>query len=486
MLFNSLEYIFIFLPSALILYFILNGVGLIRTSKALLVLASLGFYAYWRLDYLWILICSIVINYALGERLRVAGKGSLKGRSILWLAISLNLGLLVYYKYTGFILSNLNAITGQEFGAISLILPLGISFFTFQQIEYLVDSYSGERTSREPFVNYALFVSFFPQLIAGPIVNHKEMLAQFRSKDNMSPEFRNLILGIYVFVIGLFKKVVIADNLSPIVHSGFDLAGTLTLFEAWIASLSYTFQLYFDFSGYSDMAIGAALLFNYKLPINFNSPYKALDIQDFWRRWHITLGRFLRDYLYIPLGGNRNGAARTYLNIIITFLLCGFWHGAGWTFIAWGAMHGLAIAAHRAWNGFGLRMSRALAWALTFVFVNFSWVVFRATNFGDAWKVIKGMLGMSGVVMPSMVQGVLSWLWGSDMVFVSYFDNLGYNAALLYVMFMLMLVLVAARNSMERMQRFDFRVSEAFILSASVACVSIFFMTPAEFLYFNF
>lgn len=279
---------------------------------------------------------------------------------------------------------------------LHLALPLAISFFTFQQIAYLVDSYRGE-TKEYDFLNYSLFVTFFPQLIAGPIVHHKEMMPQFANVRNKVKNYRNIALGLFIFSIGLFKKVVIADTFAVWATAGFDKAITLNFFEAWATSLSYTFQLYFDFSGYTDMAIGAALLFNIRLPINFNSPYKATDIQDFWRRWHITLSRFLKDYIYIPLGGNRISSFRTYSNLMATFILGGLWHGAGWTFVFWGFLHGLALVIHRVWQSLGFRLYPWLAWFITFNFINIAWVFFRAKEWDDAMKVLKGMAGFGGV-----------------------------------------------------------------------------------------
>ncbi len=254
-------------------------------------------------------------------------------------------------------------------------------------------------TKEYDFLNYALFVTFFPQLIAGPIVHHKEMMPQFASRWNMVKRYKNIALGLFIFSIGLFKKVVIADTFAVWATAGFDTATTLNLIEAWATSLSYTFQLYFDFSGYTDMAIGIALLFNIKLPINFNSPYKALNIQDFWRRWHMTLSRFLRDYIYIPLGGNRKGEFRTYTNLLATFLIGGLWHGAGWTFIFWGFLHGLALVIHRVWQSLGFKMNKILAWFITFNFVNMAWIFFRAKEWDDAIKVLSGMFSLDNVVI---------------------------------------------------------------------------------------
>ena len=397
MLFNSYEFLFAFLPITFIIYFYLNSKRLIVGAKGFLVFVSLFFYSWWNVVYLPIILSSMLFNYVIGNTLNKNFEESKKGlsktfskKSILIFGIVANLSLLGYFKYAGFFIENINLISGANIKPLNLLLPLAISFFTFQQIAYLVDSYRNE-TKEYDFLNYALFVTFFPQLIAGPIVHHKEMMPQFASKWNMVKRYKNIALGVFIFSIGLFKKVVIADTFAVWATNGFDNAVTLNLIEAWATSLSYTFQLYFDFSGYTDMAIGIALLFNIKLPINFNSPYKALDIQDFWRRWHITLSRFLRDYVYIPLGGNRKGSFRTYTNLLATFILGGLWHGAGWTFIFWGFLHGMALAIHRLWHGIGFKLPKVIAWFITFNFVNIAWIFFRAKEWDDAIKVLSSM-----------------------------------------------------------------------------------------------
>ncbi|CUU71866.1 AlgI [Campylobacter hyointestinalis subsp. hyointestinalis] len=313
MLFNSYEFIFIFLPITFFVYFYLNSKRLGHISKAFLVVSSLFFYSWWNIIYLPLILLSMIFNYTIGNTL-ANNKSKINTKALLCLAITSNLALLGYFKYSDFFISNVNFTFGSHIEPLHLALPLAISFFTFQQIAYLIDSYKGE-TSEYDFLNYALFVTFFPQLIAGPIVHHKEMMPQFANSRNLLKNYKNIALGIFIFSIGLFKKVAIADTFSIWATNGFDNAEVLTFFEAWATSLSYTFQLYFDFSGYCDMAIGSALLFNIKLPINFNSPYIALNIQDFWRRWHITLSRFLRDYIYIPLGGNRGGGTGVLIEI---------------------------------------------------------------------------------------------------------------------------------------------------------------------------
>jgi D-alanyl-lipoteichoic acid acyltransferase DltB (MBOAT superfamily) len=397
-LFNSYEFIFLFLPLAFAGYFFLRKISWDIMSKSWLVLASLVFYAYWDPVYLPVILFSLFFNYSFSFLLNSKGapRGRMRQKSWLVLGITVNIILLGYFKYYNFILWNINELFNTDFVFLELELPIGISFYTFQQIAFLVDSYRNKVEERN-FLNYSMFVTFFPQLIAGPIVHHAEMMPQFGNKANRILNSENLAKGLYIFFIGLFKKVVIADTFAVWASSGFDLAPALNLAEAWATSLSYTFQLYFDFSGYTDMAIGLALMFNIYLPFNFNSPYRALNIQDFWRRWHMTLSRFLRDYVYIPLGGNRKGEAALLRNLLLTFLIGGIWHGAGWTFVFWGLLHGLAAVIHRVWGYTGIKLNRILAWLLTFAFVNAAWVFFRALNWGDAVKVLKGMAGMNGM-----------------------------------------------------------------------------------------
>ena len=346
MLFNSYEYILLFLPVTAVLYLLLSRLGLARQATLLLILGSLYFYASWRLDFLPLLLDSIVFNYLLGRRL---SDHAHRRRGLLALGILANVLLLGVFKYSDFLIDTLNRLMDSGLAPLGLTLPLAISFFTFQQIAYLVDSYRGA-TREYDFTRYALFVTFFPQLIAGPIVHHSEMMPQFANRENRRINHQNIAQGITIFCIGLFKKVMIADYFAGIATPGFDQPEVLSFFEAWATSLSYSLQLYFDFSGYTDMAIGSALLFNIRLPVNFDSPYKARNIQDFWRRWHITLSRFLRDYIYIPLGGNRGSPVTTGRNLMLTFLIGGLWHGAGWAFIFWGFLHGAAIIMQRIWG----------------------------------------------------------------------------------------------------------------------------------------
>ena len=482
MLFNSYEFIFIFLPITFFIYFYLNHKRLTEASKGFLVFSSLFFYSWWNIAYLPIILSSMLFNYVIGSSLsRDIGNNNhrFNKKSILTFGIVANVVLLGYFKYMDFFIENINLATGSNFDLLHLALPLAISFFTFQQIAYLVDSYRQE-TKEYDFLNYAVFVTFFPQLIAGPIVHHKEMMPQFANIKSKVINYKNISIGLFIFFIGLFKKVVIADTFAVWATTGFDVATTLNLFEAWATSLSYTFQLYFDFSGYTDMAIGLALLFNIKLPINFNSPYKAINIQDFWRRWHITLSRFLKDYIYIPLGGNRKGEFRTYNNLMATFILGGIWHGAGWTFIFWGFLHGLALVIHRAWGKFGFKLWTWLAWLITFNFINIAWIFFRAKEWDDAIKVLKGMIGANGVSLPQSFANI-SFLNNLDINIIYIGLNHQQN---LFILLMFGVVLLL-KNTIEIAKEYGYIV-KLFILIFALNIIFANLNKVSEFLYFNF
>lgn len=392
MLFNSIEFLGFFLPITLIVYFLLNRYKMDKTAKVWLLVASLFFYAWWNPIYLILIVTSMTLNYFAGQKLNYIENP--RTRKIFYIScLMANLLVLIYYKYTNFLVDNLNLLLPHEIVIDHIVLPLAISFFTFQKFAYITDSYRGE-TKGYDFLDFTLFVTFFPQLIAGPIVHHKKMMPQFEdeAKKHFNPD--NFLKGTYLFLMGLIKKIAIADTFAILANAGYGSAHTLSFADSWITSISYAVQLYFDFSGYSDMALGAALLFNIELPINFNSPYKSVNIQDFWRRWHITLGNFLREYIYIPLGGNRKKEINTLTNLVITFLVGGIWHGANWTFLIWGLMHGLALVVHRLWQRTGIAINNVVGIIMTFLFVNFAWVFFRATSFSDAMVVIKSMLGL--------------------------------------------------------------------------------------------
>ncbi len=405
MLFNSIEFIFFFLPISLFIYFLLNKFKLTTLSKAFLGIASLFFYAWWNIKYLFLIIFSILVNFSLGYILGQIHNNKIKEfisrKIILIIGLIFNVGLLAYFKYTDFLISTTNVLFKTNINLLHIILPLGISFFTFQKIAYLVDSSKGE-VKEYNFLNYLLFVGFFPQLIAGPIVHHKEIMPQFNKLRSKVLNYKNLASGIVLFIIGLSKKVLIADTLSVIVGAGFDKAQSLTLIEGWLITFAYTFQLYFDFSGYSDMAIGIAKMFNIDLPLNFNSPYKAKNIQDFWRRWHMTLSKFLRDYIYIPLGGNRGSEFLIYKNVIITFFIGGLWHGAAWTFVVWGLLHGIALAFFRFWQKTNIILNQYLAQFITFLFVCFTWIIFRAKDWTAVKKIFVSLFNFTNIEFPKI------------------------------------------------------------------------------------
>ena len=472
MIFSSFPFIFLFLPISLIGYFLIARKSSFENAKLWLVAASIFFYGYWNWTYVPLILLSCLINFRLGLRLMPApGREQAARRRELVAGIVLNLAVLGFFKYTHFAVQNLEWVLGMRFDLMQILLPLAISFFTFQQIAYLVDSYRG--TSRETGeVNYLLFVTFFPQLIAGPIVHHSEVIPQFEDERRRTLSWDHMSFGLYLFAIGLFKKVVIADSLALFVTLGFDANAPITLFEAWIATLAYTLQLYFDFSGYTDMGLGAARMFNIELPQNFLSPYKSRNIQEFWRRWHITLSRWLMSYLYIPLGGSKAGTAMTLRNLMLTFVLGGLWHGAGWTFILWGVCHGAATVVHRLFSRAGRSLPFLLSWALTFLFVHLAWVLFRATSLPSAVRMFRGMFGLSGLY---------SW---NMLYHVHIFDRVLY-LCLLGIGLVTVLFLPNSRVLTERLR---FTRANVWLLAVMMV-VSFLFMnssTPKEFLYFDF
>ncbi|MGD0237976.1 MAG: MBOAT family protein [Syntrophorhabdales bacterium] len=488
MLFNSYCYIFLFLPAVLFLYFLLSRYRLTVGSKLWLFFASLVFYGWWNPRYLPLITGSIVFNYMVGRLIsRQREKGRFPySRSLLVIGVLGNLALLGYFKYADFFLSNINSIGHLTLPLLRIVLPLGISFFTFTQIAYLVDTEKG-KVKEYSALNYGLFVTFFPHLLAGPIIHHSEMMPQFDRLRNKVVNYSNLTPGICLFFIGLFKKLVIADTFAVWANNGFDTLNQLTVIQAWVTSLSYTLQLYYDFSGYTDMALGSSLMFNIKLPINFNSPYRSLDIQEFWRRWHITLGRFMRDYVYIPLGGNRVPEGQILLNIMITFFIVGLWHGAGWTFVLWGCMHGAALVIHRLWKRSGFSMPSWIAWFLTFNFINIGWVFFRAKTFGDALKVLKGMAGIDAAALPKGIGIQLRHIGGFVPALDDLFGKIGNNGKVIVCMFIIFLPLsFLFKNSNEMAERFRPNIIQL-VLFVLVAWLSVLFLgTYSEFLYFRF
>lgn len=497
MLFNSPVFIFLYLPIVIAVYFFLNSRRLVLAGKAWLVVASLFFYGWWNPAYLSLILVSILVNFVIGSSMQRGAVQQRKGvsrRVMLLLGIVFNVGILAYFKYADFFISNVNALLGTQLPLLQLLLPLAISFFTFQQIAYLVDCYD-EGGLEYDFLNYCLFVTFFPQLIAGPIVHHKEMMPQFSTPRNYFVNWKNMSIGLFIFAIGLFKKVYIADDLSIYPDTAYPKAELLTFFDAWVASLSYTLQLYFDFSGYTDMAIGAALMLNIRLPLNFNSPYKAVNIQDFWRRWHMTLSRWLRDYLYIPLGGNKRGQWRTYTNLFATFLIGGLWHGAGWPFVIWGALHGAAATIHKAWQAMGLSMNRYLGGVLTFFFVHFAWVFFRADSTSQAVSMFKALFGLNGFMMKESYARSLEALTGLT-IYNPLWASMEYIAltkGAINRLIIFSLIVFLAPNSIQLAKGqgwLSFKASpvKAVMLAAilAIALTTMLMSRGTAFLYFNF
>ena len=403
MLFNSTPFILGFLPLCLAGFFLVGRWGNVRWALLWLVGSSLIFYGWWNPPFVLLLAGSIGGNYVIGQRIlhhAMAGRRT-AARGWLIAGLVLDLGLLGWFKYAAFLWH----VLAPDQPALHVFLPLAISFFTFQQVMFLVDSYRRDRDDIPP-LPYAAFVAFFPHLIAGPIVRPRDIIPQFRNPAIVRPNRQNLAAGLTLFLLGLAKKLVLADTFGSFADTGFNAAAageSLTFFEAWYATLSYALQIYFDFSGYSDMAIGLARMLNVEFPLNFNSPYQARDIAAFWQRWHITLSRFLRDYLYIPLGGNRRGEARRALNLMITMLLGGLWHGAGWQFVLWGGLHGLFLVTHAQYRRHFPPMPGPLAQALTLLAVILAWVPFRSAGLPAAWSMLRGMAGANGIALPQMI-----------------------------------------------------------------------------------
>ncbi|WP_309387827.1 MBOAT family O-acyltransferase [Cerasicoccus frondis] len=409
MLFNSYEFIIAFLPLAVIGYYLIARFISNESAQGWLILASLFYYGWWNPIYLGLILFSALGNYGLGKAVSYYTRGRRPNLPVTLVAVFLNLALLAYFKYANFFVDNINATLQVGWTLEEVILPLAISFFTFQQIAYLIDCYEDNAPIYE-FREYLLFVVFFPQLIAGPIVHHKEMMPQFEQQSTYQLKWENIAVGLTFFAFGLFKKVIFADNIGAQASETFAAAGdglSLYAWEAWAGALAYTLQIYFDFSGYTDMAIGLALLFGIRLPLNFFSPYKAVNIIDFWRRWHMTLSRFLRDYVYITLGGNRKGLAMRDVNLMITMFLGGLWHGAGWTFVLWGVLHGVYLLInhhYREWrkklcktkslSDAKLPIGKIVGVGFTFLCVTLAWVLFRAENFYTATVMYEAMFGL--------------------------------------------------------------------------------------------
>lgn len=501
MLFNSHIFLFLFLPLTLAGYYSL-GLRIGKWSAFnFLTVASLVFYGYWNPRYTALIIASIVFNFWLGDLQHRSGKN----RVVLWAGVAVNLSVLGFYKYGHFAAVTLNELTGLRLTVQTVALPLAISFFTFTQIAYIVDVYRG-LNRRYTFREYCFFVLFFPHLIAGPIVRHYEIIPQIGG-DIFPFKSQCISAGFTVFILGLAKKVLLADTVASTATRVFDTVhqgDSPHLILAWAGALAYTVQLYFDFSGYSDMAIGLAYMFGIKLPLNFNSPYNAVSIIDFWRRWHISLSRFLRDYLYIPLGGSRTRLVRRCANLWLTMLLGGLWHGAGWTFVIWGGMHGFYLMVNHAWRAVTksapwaqTRIMRAGYRVVTFASVVVGWVLFRSETLADAGRLLQGMVAWNGVVLPRALQVAIP----TAIQPVIFFNDLGFSAWEACIIAVLLAIAVLAPNTQELLweadpalerapapARWSWSASAAWacyvgVLSAVVICS---LGRVSEFLYFQF
>ena len=393
MLFNTQAFVLAFLPPVLGLFYAARSQA---QRQAVLVAASLAFYGMWDLRFVPALVGLTLANWLVVRWWAARRQRGIPDVWILGLGIGMNLGVLGLCKYADFAGANVAALLGTGFTPLRVILPLGVSFFTFQKISYLIDLRRGDRHVYG-LLEFFAFVTFFPQLIAGPLVRHNEIIPQFAADPRGPQAWENLSRGLALFTIGFAKKAGLADTVAPVCDALFAqaAAGPLNAAEAWAAAGAYVLQIFFDFSGYSDMAIGLALMFGLRLPFNFDMPYRATSIRDFWRRWHMTLSRFLRDYVYVPLGGSRRGSQAG--NVVLTMLLGGLWHGAAWTFVAWGGLHGLALAVNGAWVRRGWRMPAVVGWVLTLLFVMLAWVPFRAPDFATALRVLSGMAGLQGL-----------------------------------------------------------------------------------------
>ena len=448
---------------------------------------SLWFYGYFNPSYLLIIVASVIVNYLFYRWMKKwqQADGLKQTKPVMILAVAVNLGIIFYFKYMDFFIENVNAIVNTDWPMMNIVLPLGISFFTFQQISFIVDTYRGEVPDYD-FLTYACYVTFFPQLIAGPIVTHDEMIPQLMDESKKSVNWDNMARGFYMFAMGLGKKVLLADVFGTTVSWGFDDVSSLKATNAILVLLAYCFQLYFDFSGYCDMAIGLGQMLNIDLPVNFNSPYKALTITDFWNRWHMTLSRFFTRYVYIPLGGNRRGKARTYYNLFIVFLLSGFWHGAAWTYVLWSVLNGIFVIVTRMFKKTFDDMHPALGWLITQGFFNLTLVFFRANTISDAIEFIKQILYVDFTNIDVNI------LYGFQTPLLKYFLDgtaVTYSLPFIYVglyYFLALFIVLGCRNSHELMRDFRPNVKNMIWTAILIAASVMSFSGISTFLYFNF
>lgn len=487
MLFNSYIFIFLFFPLVLLGYYGLNYLKKYTLAQVYLVGMSLWFYGYNNKYYLLILIASIMVNHLLATGLdKINRKGIRTG--LFLFGLGWNLGILFYFKYYDFFISNMNLAFGLDISLLRIMLPLGISFYTFQQLSYVIDVYKKE-CEHYHLLDYATYVTFFPQLIAGPIVYHSELIPQFQNKGNRKINYENLSKGIYAFALGLGKKVLIADTAARIVTLGYDSIYGLNAISTVLVMLCYNLQIYFDFSGYCDMAYGIGYLFNVILPINFNSPYKAVSIVDFWDRWHMTLTRFFTKYVYFPLGGSRKGKFRTYVNIMIVFLISGLWHGAAWTFILWGAMNGLANVIEKIFSKMLKKIPKAIGMIFTFLFATFAFSVFRAENVTQAINLWNRLLGGGWNQIYAPLTDAFN-----ELIEIKILSYLGFSGLMnqipwfFLVLFIVILVVSCffLRNTQEKVKTMKMSGREIAVISICMLWSIVSLSEVSEFLYFNF
>lgn len=482
MLFNSYIFIFVYLPITLLGYYFLTHFAKYRLSKLFLIGMSLWFYGYFNIEYLFIIIFSILLNCSLASFLHTT-----KHRKLcLWLGIIMNISILFYFKYMDFFIENVNALLSTNMPLLNLLLPLGISFFTFQQLSYIIDSYRNPALHYS-MIDYVLFVVFFPQLIAGPIVTHDEMIPQFNDDNKKRWSADDFALGITAFAYGLAKKVLIADTFGNFVNYGFDNISSLGSLNAIFVAVAYTIQIYFDFSGYCDMATGIAKMFRFDLPMNFNSPYKSFSVTEFWKRWHMTLTRFLRNYVYIPLGGNRKGKARTYLNLWLVFLISGIWHGANYTFIVWGILHGSVMVIERMNKERMKGLHPALSWILTFVFINIAWIFFRADSLGDAFAMIKQIAMLQFTPISADMLAAARCVGIEKLIsYSSEFYSILQTAYPIIMQLAVLFMVLFCKNTNERINEFKPGFKNAVIVIVLLSYSIMSLSQISTFLYFNF
>ena len=490
MLFNSYEFIFAFLPISVLVYFYLNKLRLAVASTSWLVFSSLFFYSWWNIAYLPLILSSVLFNYTITHIMATNSEKQnrfFSNQKLLTIGLIFNIGLLGYFKYMDFFITNVNWIVDADLPLLKLTLPLAISFFTLQQIAFLVDSYEG-LVKEKNFLDYTVFVTFFPQLIAGPIVHHSEMMPQFSTLRNKVTNYKNIANGLLLFSIGLFKKVAIADTFAIWATEGFDHSQVLSLLEAWATSLAYTFELYFDFSGYSDMALGIALIFNIKLPLNFNSPFKRTGMIDFWKNWHMTLTNFITTYIYTPINRmyDRLTFHKAMFATLVTFLVAGLWHGASWMFVIFGALHGAGVVTNHYWKKSKIRINKYLAWFITFNFINITFVFFRALEWSDAMKVLRGMMGLSGIVLPNGLFSQLGFLTVYGIEFNPLMETIKFSGLIFLYLILGFIITLFFHNSVELVDR-QKRGFKTVVFSSLLMFVGVLSLSnPSEFLYFNF